>query len=75
MDNVCEFCAAKVVSGTLVTPYAVQFYPEGEEQKLKPKRSPVICDACPRCGHIQNLRLKNPENIMKYRYTIPGESV
>ncbi|MBR1430267.1 MULTISPECIES: hypothetical protein [Ruminococcus] len=75
MDNVCEFCAAKVVSGTLVTPYAVQFYPEGEEQKLKPKRSQVICDACPRCGHIQNLRLKNPENIMKYRYTIPGESV
>ncbi|MBR6996092.1 MAG: hypothetical protein IKH96_08760 [Ruminococcus sp.] len=75
MDNVCEFCAAKVVSGTLVTPYAVQFYPEGEEQKLKPKRSQIICDACPRCGHIQNLRLKNPENIMKYRYTIPGEIV
>ena len=36
MDKVCEYCAAKVVSGTLVSPYLVQFYPEGEEKKLKP---------------------------------------
>ncbi len=70
MDMVCEFCAAKVVTGTLTTPYALQFYPEGEEKKLRPKRSQVICEACPQCGHIQNIRLKDPENIMKYRYTI-----
>ena len=70
IDKVCEFCATEVLSGTLASPYTIQFYPTGEEQKLHPKKSQVICDACPQCGHIQNLRLKDPENIMKYRYTI-----
>ncbi|MBR6968970.1 MAG: hypothetical protein IKH78_10635 [Ruminococcus sp.] len=73
MENVCEFCATKVVTGTLVSPYPLLFYPEGEEMKFKPKRSQVICEACPHCGHIQNIRLKDPESIMRYRYTIPGE--
>ncbi len=66
MEHICELCGTKLVSGKLftTTPHDVLFYPLGEEFKFDPQRSTVRCDACPKCGHIQNMTLTSPENII-----------
>jgi len=39
------------------------FYPDGEINKLKPKRSPVICYCCKKCGMIQGFIAIQPEKL------------
>jgi hypothetical protein len=39
------------------------FYPDGEINKLKPKRSPVICYCCKKCGMIQGFIATQPEKL------------
>ena len=43
--------------------HGVFFYPDGEINKLKPKRSPVICYCCKKCGMIQGFIATQPERL------------
>ena len=63
--KICELCGTKLISGKLftATPPDVLFYPFGQEYKTDPQRSTIHCEACPKCGHIQNLTLTSPDKI------------
>lgn len=63
MEIVCRECGSKLIDGHLVSTHGTCFYPNGEEKKLKPKYSKVICKACPECGWMTDFRLENPENV------------
>ena len=56
MNSKCEKCGGELIEGSMTGMHGVFFYPDGEINKLKPKRSPVICYCCKRCG---KLSLKN----------------
>jgi len=40
------------------------FYPEGEINKLKPKRSSVVCYCCKNCGLVQKFAVKEVEKLL-----------
>jgi hypothetical protein len=46
MNNKCEKCGGELIKGLMAGMHGVFFYPDGEINKLKPKRSPVICYCC-----------------------------
>ena len=41
------------MEGYLAGKYVTQFYPAGQEKKLFPKHSKVLCTCCKKCGLIQ----------------------
>ncbi len=56
MENKCIKCGGELIEGVMAGMHGVFFYPNGEINRLKPKRSKVICDCCKECGTIQNIR-------------------
>lgn len=64
MNEKCGICGGEMIEGMIVSGVLVAcFYPEGEEKKIKPKRSTVKAYCCKECGNIriiaaelQNLR-------------------
>ena len=42
MNNKCEKCGGELIKGLMAGMHGVFFYPDGEINKLKPKRSLVI---------------------------------
>ena len=63
MNNKCEKCSGELIEGSMAGMHGVFFYPDGEINKLKPKRSPVICYCCKRCGMIQGFTATQPEKL------------
>ena len=63
MNIKCEKCGGELIEGSMAGMHGVFFYPDGEINKLKPKRSPVICYCCKRCGMIQGFTATQPEKL------------
>ena len=63
MSEKCEKCGAQLVEGGIISMQGVFFYPNGEESKLKPKRSAILCSCCTKCGNLQNFRAAEPEKV------------
>ena len=70
MNSKCEKCGGELIEGSMTGMHGVFFYPDGEINKLKPKRSPVICycckrcgNCCKRCGMIQGFTATQPEKL------------
>lgn len=49
----CTACGGELMEGYLAGKYITQFYPAGQEKKLFPKHSKVLCTCCKKCGLIQ----------------------
>ena len=64
MSDKCEKCGGELIEGELASMHGIYFYPRGEISKIKPKRSPVTCNCCKQCGHIQDFRAENPEKLI-----------
>ncbi len=43
--------------------WLVEFIPQGDEKKLKPRHVKVLCDTCTVCGNIENIRVEKPEEL------------
>jgi len=65
MIKTCEECNEALVAGKFRNTGSVVFVPLTECDRLSPKQSVVVCDACPKCGRIYNIRLRNPEEIVR----------
>ena len=63
MNNICEKCGGELIEGMIAAMHGMFFYPNGEINKLSPKRSPIICYCCKKCGHIQDLRAVYPDKL------------
>lgn len=63
MDQfICEKCGSNnIVSGQINTSLGFIFTPNNKI-KCQPKQG-LACDVCKDCGHIQNLRVTNPQNL------------
>ena len=44
------------------------FYPEGEINKIKPKRSSVVCYCCKGFGLVQRFTVKEIANLLKKKH-------
>lgn len=57
-------CGSELIEGRIQTgAHLGIFVPAEDEKKLKPRHSEIICNACPSCGAICDIRLKDPEKI------------
>lgn len=63
MDKKCKECGGALIEGSLAGMYITGFLPKGEEKKIIPKRSKVICFCCKECGLIQNIRATELDKI------------
>ena len=63
MSNNCEKCGGELIEGVIASMHGMFFYPDGEISKFKPKRSPVTCFCCKKCGLIQDIKVKEPEKL------------
>lgn len=63
MEGKCEKCGGTLIEGSLMGMHGLFFYPEGQEMKFNPKRSPIVCSCCKKCGIIQNIRVSRPEQL------------
>ena len=63
MEHKCVKCGGELMEGTLAGMYVACFYPNGEEKKLKGKKSKVVCSCCKGCGLIQNIRAVELDKI------------
>ena len=52
MNSKCEKCGGELIEGSMTGMHGV-----------KPKRSPVICYCCKRCGMIQGFTATQPEKL------------
>lgn len=64
MDKKCVECGGELLEGKLAGMYALCFYPNGEEKKLRGKKSKIICSCCKACGLIQNIRAIELDKIV-----------
>lgn len=54
MNEKCSICGGEMTEGIIVSGVGVAcFYPDGEEKKLKPKRSMLKAYCCKECGNIR----------------------
>ncbi len=63
MDSKCRECGGELIQGTLAGNYITGFIPKGEENKIIPKRSKVVCSCCKVCGLIQNIKAVELDKI------------
>lgn len=64
MENRCEKCGGELISGYLrAGTWLVEFIPQGDEKKLKPRHTKLLCDTCTVCGNIENIRVEKPEEL------------
>lgn len=63
MIEKCEICGGELIKGQMAGMHGVFFYPEGEINKLKPRRSPVSCYCCKNCGTIQKIQVTEINKI------------
>ncbi len=63
MNEKCEKCGGELIEGVLAAMHGMFFYPNGEIIKFKPKRSPITCFCCKKCGHIQDIKATEPDRI------------
>ena len=64
MENKCLKCdGINIVEGKLVGYNGVIFIPEGAKSIFNKKYSAVTALACTDCGHIFDLKLKNPDKV------------
>lgn len=68
MDRKCSKCGGELLEGTLVGSvhgdYLIYLLPE-DLNKLKKRKSALICDACVECGNVESLRLEDPSKFRK----------
>ena len=64
MEFKCENCGGELIKGQMAGMHGMFFYPEGEINKLKPKRSSVVCYCCKSCGLIQKFTVKEVEKLL-----------
>ena len=64
MEIKCENCGGELIKGQMAGMHGMFFYPEGEINKLKPKRSSVVCYCCKNCGLVQKLAVKEVEKLL-----------
>ncbi len=64
MDKKCIECGGELVEGVLVGAHVTYFYPNGEEEKIKSKKSKTVCSCCRDCGLIQNIRAVELDKIV-----------
>lgn len=64
METKCQFCGGELIKGQIAGMYGVFFYPEGEINKFKPKRSSVICYCCKNCGMVQKFSVKDVDKLL-----------
>ena len=68
MDRKCLKCGGDLIEGALLDDlsfHSVIYTPLEELSKIKKIRTGVICDACTRCGSIENLRVEDPSKLRK----------
>ena len=65
MDKKCIECGGELVQGKLAGMYVACFYPTGEENKLKGRKSKTVCSCCRVCGLIQNIRAIELDKIVQ----------
>ncbi len=63
MGEKCNKCGGELIVGEMAGMHGFFFYPMGEINKFKPKRSPIVCECCKECGNIQNIRVTKVEKI------------
>lgn len=64
MENKCSKCGGELIGGYLKEgSWSIEFIPQGDEKKFKPRRARVLCDTCIKCGNIENIRVENPEKL------------
>lgn len=64
MENYCSKCGGELISGYLrAGTWLVEFIPQSDEKKWKPRRGRVLCDTCTMCGNIENIRVGKPEGL------------
>ncbi|MDO4863950.1 MAG: PF20097 family protein [Ruminococcus sp.] len=63
MNERCEKCGGELIEGVIASMHGMFFYPNGEINKLKPKRSSIVCYCCKECGHIQDFKAKELQKI------------
>ena len=62
----CENCGTITIEGKMAASHSICFYAFDTKGKTSYHRvSSIICNACPNCGHMQNMRLKHPEDILE----------
>ncbi len=72
MDRKCLKCGGDLIEGALLDGlsfHSVIYTPLEELSKIKKIRTGVICDACTRCGSIENLRVEDPSKLRKSEWT------
>ena len=65
MDKKCSKCGGNLIEGALLDDlsfHSVIFTPAEEIMKI---RTGVVCDACTKCGSIENLRVEDPSKLRK----------
>ena len=68
MDKQCSKCGGELVTGTLLDNlnyHPIVFIPLDELNKVRKKKTGVICDACTQCGSIENIRVEEPGVLKK----------
>ena len=63
MEAKCENCGGELVEGQMAGMHGIFFYPEGEINKFRPKRSSVVCYCCKSCGTVQKFRVKEIDKL------------
>ena len=68
MDKKCSKCGGNLIEGALLDDlsfHSVIFTPAEEIMKIRKIRTGVVCDACTKCGSIENLRVEDPSKLRK----------
>ncbi len=68
MEKQCGKCGGKLVTGALLDNLSFHptiFTPLDDLNKIKKRKTGVICDACTQCGSIENIRVEEPEVLRK----------
>ncbi len=68
MERKCSKCGGELMEGALLDDlsyHSIIFTAMEELNKIKKKKTAVICDACLQCGSIENLRLEDPSVFRK----------
>ena len=68
MERKCSKCGGELMEGALLDDFSyhsIIFTAMEELNKIKKKKTAVICDACLQCGSIENLRLEDPSVFRK----------
>ncbi len=63
MDKQCSKCGGELVTGALLANlsfHPIIITPMEDLNRIKKKKTGVICDACTQCGNIENIRVENP---------------